>query len=159
MTKTDKKEALQGFQMILGRETFVSLKVNFWFTILLSCHFIFFGIRLWFKDTSIIGGPLYVATGLLFLLHWALYFTDNPWSPKLIIEDDQLSIKPGLRSNLETFKAGDISRIQFRSYHIIIGQEDQSESLRFKINSATSIELKKRIRAWAEEFHIPVYGG
>ena len=159
MTKTDQKEDLKGFQMILGRETFVSTKVNFWFTILLSCHFIFFGIRLWFKDTSIVGGPLYVATGLLFLLHWALYFTDNPWSPKLIIEDDQLSIKAGLRSKLKTFRASDISCIQFRSYHIIIGQEEQSESLRFKINSATSIELKKRIRAWAEEFHIPVYGG
>ena len=108
-----------------------------------------------------LGSSLLIVCGLImFIIGLILFNPTSKLAPKFEIDDIEINIKEAIHKRTKSIKWTNIKEITFKSFAIEFSlAEDKMELVILKVDGATSLEIKKALREFAEKKSITVIGG
>ena len=106
-------------------------------------------------------GLLLLLSGLLMLtLGFILFNPTNKFAPKVVIDEDEITIREDVFKRTKLIKWSDIKLIEFKSYALDFSFIDNKSQLFILPTTAeTSMEVKKSLREVADRKLINIKGG
>ena len=107
-----------------------------------------------------LGSSLIVCGLIMFIIGLILFNPTSKLAPKFEIDDQEINIKEAIHKRTKSIKWTNIKEITFKSFALEFSlTEDKMELVILKVDGATSLEIKKALREFAEKKSITVTGG
>ncbi len=97
--------------------------------------------------------------GISAITYGVLFYTNLAISPKVIFDEEGILLKPTLLKKPKKLKWNKIISIKYERYKITFEHEEGSHIFSYRSNPKISIRMKQKLREFAGQNDIEVFGG
>lgn len=145
--------------ILLGSTGTMSPKASKYLFIGLGLLYVVLSVPMLLEDGISVLSVMWMLTGLYLMVYAILTFSVTPITPKVDISEKTISFRKSPFGRSQTIDWSEVKSIALAPYQITFHQAEETITFSYKVNSATSIEIKSSIRAVAENLNIEVTGG
>jgi hypothetical protein len=106
-------------------------------------------------------GILLLSSGLvMFVMGLILFSPTNKFTPRVVIDENEITIRPDLFTSTKLIRWSDIKLIIYKSYVLdFIFNDKENQRVLLPTTAATVVEIKRSLRALADRKLVTVIGG
>lgn len=110
--------------------------------------------------TLFLGIFLLLSGLLMFILGLILFSSTNKFTPRVVIDEDQITIRKDVFNRTKLIKWSDLKLIEFKSFALdFLYNDNKTQLIILPTTGETVIEIKKSIRELADKKLIAIKGG
>lgn len=110
--------------------------------------------------TLFLGIFLLLSGLLMFILGLILFSSTNKFTPRVVIDEDQITIRKDVFNRTKLIKWNDLKLIEFKSFALdFLYNDNKTQLIILPTTGETVIEIKKSIRELADKKLIAIKGG
>lgn len=96
----------------------------------------------------------------MFILGLILFSSTNKFTPRVVIDEDQITIRKDVFNRTKLIKWNDLKLIEFKSFALdFLYNDNKTQLIILPTTGETVIEIKKSIRELADKKLIAIKGG